>query len=240
VSAVSGRAGAQQPPTPPAAGQVAVTVVDHDGKLIPFEVFRAEVHAGCPATGAPVAHLHPARGATALAFDLTEVPDPAPTGCGFGTTEQGTPASVHLRLANIDATVLAAWSARTGLQVATMEAIPAATPTISPRALEPTQAVPEFPLARVGLVLAVLMVTSVIGGYYIRLQSQPVPERPWNSLDFDEPEDGGELRARLARGHADLAALPEEAPAAPPATEHPVAREETDERAKPSEDDASV
>jgi len=115
---------------PPATGAQAgvipvAVVIDRDGHVLPIAGLHPETHAGCPPTGAPagLAHYHPRSGATALALDLTEVPDPDPQGCGFGLIPGGFPNSIAERQVEVPAAVFAAWSARYG---ETIEADPAA------------------------------------------------------------------------------------------------------------------
>lgn len=194
---------------------VSIPVVAYDGKLLPFEQFQADRHPGCPAGGGePAAHLHTRSGRPAVALDLTEVADPAPTGCGFGLLQQGTPGSALVQLANVTPAVLAEWSARTGITVSGGDAVPpdgAQPPAPTPPAARPAPVTP-FPTDRVALVLALMLAAGVIAGYLVNLRAaRPSAEDSALAQDH-EPADGGVLRQRLARGHSGLLALPADLP----------------------------
>lgn len=223
VGALGARGASAQPQ------QVAITAVDLGGRVMPFEQFRAEAHAGCPgdASSPPVPHLHTKSGGPAVAIDLTEVADPAPGGCGFGIVVQGAPNSAPIGLVNVDAAALARWTARTGIEVVSVSAaVPAnapATPT-RPAATAPTTLLssPERPpedtsrLSTRARVLIVVPLTLLLGAglaYYMTRHTEPVRASTWTPstrVEMVEPTaDGGLLSARLSRGHAGLLAAPD-------------------------------
>ena len=207
-----------------------VAVVEHAGRHFPFEQFKADVHAGCPATGTPAAHLNTASGRPALSLDLIEVADPAPAGCGFGLVQQGVPGSAVIRLANVDSATITAWTARTGINLTTTgDAVPAATPPpAATPAGPPAPASPggevrlgRWPLS-VLIVPALMLLGGLAAGLYVRSrQASARRVAVEETVAATEPEEGGEQRARIARGHAGLLALPVDPPAADPDPSEP-------------------
>ena len=228
---IAGALGAPGASAQTPAPQVAITVVDLGGRLLPFEQFRAEVHAGCPADAGPaVPHLHTKTGGPAIAIDLSEVADPAPAGCGFGLVQQGAPSSALIGLANVDSAALARWTARTGIDVAgASAAVPAGAPA-RPTAAAPTAPTtplssPERPpedtsgLSTSTRVLIVVPLTLLLGvglAYYMTRHTPPGSATTWapsTQVELVEPTaDGGLLSARLSQGHAGLLAAPEPTP----------------------------
>ncbi len=194
-------------PAPRVAGAqqstVAINVIDHGGKLLPFEQFKAESNEHCAPSGSPLVHLHAING-PAVAIDLSEVPDPAPQGCGFGSLQGGGGAqAATLRLANVTPAQVAAWSKKTNIEILSVSAsippdAPGQPPTLRATLLRwlPVAGLVALALAVVGGVLVVWRArrTAAEAARY-RLAPRPI---------WDDPDDDGLLRERLARGHADL------------------------------------
>ncbi len=198
LSMTSSRVVAQQ-------ATVAINVVDYNGKLLPFEQFRAESNDHCAPNGAALVHLH-ANNGPATAIDLSEVPDPAPQGCGFGVLQAGAglPAAT-VRLANVTQNQVAAWSKKTGVEILSVSAAIPANAADEVRAGAATRrrlvlfaVIPAAVIA--GLVVGVLLYSCLRR----RQRGEVAPTHLGPRTAWDDPEDGGLLRERLARGHARL------------------------------------
>lgn len=206
---------------------MSITVIDHSGRVLPFEQFRAEVHDSCAVGGVPVPHLHTLNRGPAIAIDRTPVPDPAPQGCGFGAIQGPASSASVVRLANVSPAEVRAWSTLTGIPLTTSAAVPPDGESRAPAAATPDVTVerdaPTVSNTSVWsmLVVPLLLLAGVAGGYLLAnrgAKSAAAPSRNTPRVGDYEPSDGdGVLRERLTRGHAALLALPVEAPALPAA-----------------------
>ena len=183
---------------------VSINVIDYNGKVLPFEQFRADSNDHCAPNGAPLVHLHAING-PAVAIDLTEVPDPAPQGCGFGVLQGSGPTAATLRLANVTPAQVAAWSKKTSIEILSITAaVPADSLDPAKSAAATRQRLLLFaviPLSLIaGLVVGLVMYSRAVRRHRLEAARYHLaPRAAW-----DEPEDGGLLRDRLARGHAEL------------------------------------
>jgi hypothetical protein len=202
---------------------VSITVIERDGRLLPFEQFRAEVHDSCAVGGLPVPHLHPRSGGAAIAIDRTSVADPAPDGCGFGPPQGGAPGAAVVRLASVEPAAAQAWSGMTGIPLTTSAAAPPpgtetpaaiTTPAVNVERNAPT--ISNTPIWSM-LIVPLLLLAGVAGGCILtnrgaKPATHPAAERRPQLEDYEPLDGDGALRERLARGHAGLLRLRTDVP----------------------------
>lgn len=216
-------ASAQVVPTPSAPAATSIIVIDQGGKLLPIEQFEAHVDAACPgeAGAPPPAYFRTRTRGPAIAIDLSEVPDPAPTGCGFGLTTVNARGAAALVIAGVTPEAIAAWTRRTGLMptvmavdaappsVATPVPLPVATPTPPPStAANAAEAMHRFRLA-LGFGLPLALAVGLLVGSLVYRRAQRQSETLDDMTLADETSaaiEDADLDDRLAHGHRGMLA----------------------------------
>jgi len=214
---------------------VSIVVLDVGGKLLPVEQFTAQLRAGCPKDGSqPLRpHFRPRNGDVAIAIDSTAVPDPDPTGCGFGIVEAGTPESARLTTTEVPRGAVEAWTARTGI-LAIVVGTP--TPVALPAARVDDRAVAPLTLwMRLAMILVVALAAGLVTGGVVYVRERRRSAQPYL-------HETGDTSAQVDGRHPGMLTLgepmPPVSPAPPPVVEerNEQPREHPDRRTDASTD----